>query len=192
MYKYGMTDITKTMEDRKEKITEELSRQYSLNKISLEEYERLIEYAHKIETQKELMILEKIANESSATSAYKNTGEEKLNNGRIKNDYTILSSRKTSGSMLNEINGKIVTILGDTHIIVNDEDLIKDETFIDVLAVLGEIVIHTSKNIAVINKAVPVLGGIFATGENKHNNQDKKLTITGKIILGNITIKQDK
>jgi hypothetical protein len=59
-YKYGMNDITKTIEDRKEKITEELSRQYSLNKISMEEYERLIEYSHKIETEKELMILEKI------------------------------------------------------------------------------------------------------------------------------------
>jgi Glu-tRNA(Gln) amidotransferase subunit E-like FAD-binding protein len=49
MYKYGMNDITKTMKDKKEKITEELSRQYSLNKISLEEYERVIEYAHKTE-----------------------------------------------------------------------------------------------------------------------------------------------
>jgi hypothetical protein len=187
-----MNDIAETMEDRKEKITERLSRQYSLNKISLEEYERLIEYAHKIETEKELMILEKIANESDVTTAYKNTGKEKLHNAGARNDYTILSSRKTSGSALNEINGKIISILGDNHIMINDDDLIEDETFIDVLVALGEIVIHIPENITVINRAVPVLGGVFGDGENKHNNQNKKLIIRGKIVLGNLTIKQEK
>jgi hypothetical protein len=180
------------MEDRKEKITEELSRQYSLNKISLDEYERLIEYANKIESEKELMILEKIASESNITTAYKDTGREKLNNGVVRNDYTILASRKTPGSMINEVNGKFISILGDTHIIVRDDDLIGDESFVDVLVVLGEIVIHVPENITVINKAVPVLGGVFEDGKNRQNNQDKKLTITGKIILGNITIKWEK
>jgi hypothetical protein len=187
-----MNDIAETMEDRKEKITEELSRQYALNKISLEEYERLIEYAHKIETEKELMILEKIANESNVTTAYRNTGKEKLYNAGVKNDYTVLSSRKTSGSMLNEINGKIISVLGDNHIMINDGDLIEDETFIEVLVALGEIVLHIPENITVINRAVPVLGGIFGDSENKHNNQNKKLIINGKIILGNMTVKQNK
>jgi predicted membrane protein len=136
-YEYEMNNITKTMECKKEKITKELSRQYSLNKISL------------------------------------------------------LSSRRTSGSILNEINGKIISILGDNHIIINNGDLIKDETFIDVVVVLGEIVIHIPEDITVINKVVHVLGGIFGNDEN-NNNHGKKLTITGKVILGNITIKQKK
>lgn len=182
----------KTMEEKKEKITEELSRQYSLNKISLEEYERLIEYTHKIETEKELIILEKITNENNVTNVYKSIEKEEINNAHIKNEYTILSSRKTFGSILNEINGKIINILGDNHIIINDDDLIKDETFMDIVVVLGEIVIHIPKNVTVINKAVPILGGIFGDEENRNNNQGKKLTITGKIILGNITIKQMK
>jgi predicted membrane protein len=192
MYKYGMNDITKTMEDKKEKITEELSRQYSLNKISLEEYERLIEYAHKIETGKELMILEKIVSENNVTTVYKNTEKERINKAGIRSEYTILSSRKISGSILNEINGKIISILGDNHIIINDDDLIEDETFIDVVVVLGEIVIHIPEGITVINKAVPILGGIFGNEENKKRNQGKRLTITGKIILGNMTIKQNE
>jgi hypothetical protein len=192
MYKYEMHDIMRTVEDKKEKITEELSRQYSLNKISLEEYERLIEYAHKIETERELTILEKIVNENSVTTVYKDISKEKTNNAHTRNEYTILSSRKTPGSILNEINGKIITILGDNHIIINDEDLVKDETFIDVVVILDDVVIHTPKNITVINKAVPVLGGIFENGKNKNTNQGKKLIITGKVILGNITIKQRK
>jgi hypothetical protein len=189
MYKYGMKDILKTMEDKKGEIAEELSRQYSLNKISLEEYERLIEYAHKIETEKESIILAKIINENNAINAHKSAGKEEINNVRIRNEYTILSSRKTSGSILNGINGKLISILGDNHITINDGDLINDETFIDVIVVLGEIVIHIPKNITVINKAVPIMGGIFGNKKNK-NNQAKKLIITGKIILGNITIKQ--
>jgi hypothetical protein len=95
MHKYVMNDIMKTLEDKKEEITEELSKQYSLNKISLEEYERLIEYAHKIETEKELIILEKIVNENNVTTVYKDISKEKINNARAKNEYTILSSKKT-------------------------------------------------------------------------------------------------
>jgi predicted membrane protein len=188
-----MNDIMKTIEDKKEKLTEELSEQYSLNKISLEEYERLVEYAHKIETEKEFIILEKIINENKATTVYKNTGKKEINSMRhIRNEYTILSSRKTSGSILNEINGKIISILGDNHIIINDDDLINDETVINVIAILGDIVIHIPNNLAVINKAVPILGGIFGDEGNKNNGQCKRLIIEGEIILGNITIKQGK
>jgi predicted membrane protein len=187
-----MSDTMRTIEDKKDKITEELSRQYSLNKISLEEYERLIEYAHKIETEKELVIIGKIINENNITTVYKNTGEEKPDNAHIRNDYTVLSSRKTSGSMLNEINGKIITILGDTHIIIDNDDLTEDETFIDIVVVLGDIVIHIPKNIAVINKAVPVLGDVSGDEGNKNSGQGKKLIITGKVILGNMTIRRKR
>jgi predicted membrane protein len=187
-----MNDTMRIIEDKKDKITEELSRQYSLNKISLEEYERLIEYTHKIETEKELIIIGKIINENNLTTVYKNTGKEKPDNAHIRNDYTILSSRKTSGSMLNEINGKIITILGDTHIIIDNDDLAEDETFIDIIVVLGDIVIHVPKNITVINKAVSVLGDVSGNKGNRDGNQGKKLIITGKVILGNMTIKRKR
>jgi predicted membrane protein len=185
-----MSDMMRTIEDKKDKITEELSRQYSLNKISLEEYERLMEYAHKIETEKELIIIGKIINENNVTTIYKNAGKEKPDNTHIRNAYTILSSRKISASMLNEINGKIITILGDTHIIIDNDDLTEDETFIDIVVVLGDIVIHVPKNITVINKAVPVLGNVSGNGGNRNSNQGKKLIITGKVILGNMTIRR--
>jgi hypothetical protein len=180
MYIQGMNDIVKTMEAKKEKITEELSRQYSLGQISLEEYERLIEYAHNLETERELITIEKIIHENTVTRA-----------ARIKNDYTILSSRKMPGSMLRETNGKIITILGDNHILINEEDLAGDENFIDAVVVLGELVIHAPKNITVINKAVPILGGIFGNEEGGNGSRGKKLTIRGKVILGNVTIKQE-
>ncbi|MDR0382794.1 MAG: cell wall-active antibiotics response protein [Spirochaetaceae bacterium] len=193
-----MDDTIGTTNDEKDKIkdkiTEELSRQYSLNKISLEEYERLIEYAHKIETEKELIIIRKIINENDLTTAYKNDGKEITDNAHIKHDYTILSSRKMSGSALNEINGKIITILGDTHIIIDNDDLAEDEneTFIDIVVVLGDIVIHVPKNITVINKAVPILGDVSGNEGNRNGNQGKKLIIKGKVILGNMTVRRKR
>jgi predicted membrane protein len=181
------------MEDKKEKLTEELSEQYSLNKISLEEYERLVEYAHKIETEKELIIFEKIVNENRITTSNKDTAKKEKNDMRpAKNEYTILSTRKTSGSVLNEMNGKIISILGDCHIIINDDDLIEDETVIHVIAILGDIVIHIPNNLTVINKAVPIVGEISGDDENKNSGQGKRLIIEGQVILGNLTIKHRK
>jgi hypothetical protein len=82
--------------------------------------------------------------------------------------------------------------LGDNHIIINDGDLTKDETVIHVIAVLGEIVVHIPDNLIVINKAVPILGGVFGNEKNRGGGRRKKLTIEGNIILGNITIKREK
>jgi hypothetical protein len=185
-----MDNIVKMMEDRKDRITEELSRQYSLNTISLEEYERLIEYTHKAETEKELIIIEKIIKENNAVPGYKNTGGETIDKAPARDDYTILSSRKISGPRLNEIKGKIITILGDSHITLNDDNLIEDETFIDVVVVLGETVLHVPKNVAVLNRVVPIMGGIFGNEEGGNGGQSKKLILRGTVILGNVTIQQ--
>jgi hypothetical protein len=46
------------MDGEKDKLAKTLSEQYSRNMIDMEEYERILEYINKIETGKEISILE--------------------------------------------------------------------------------------------------------------------------------------
>jgi predicted membrane protein len=181
------------VEEEKEKLTEELSKQYSQNNISLEEYERLIEYVNKIETNKELTIIKKIAEEVNSLTI--NGNNIKIaNKNYVKNHYTILSSQKIYGSMLNEIGGNIITILGDTRIIININDFTQNEIIVNIKTILGDTIIYVPENVMVINKAVPLLGDINIDTRisNSKNVEKTKLIITGKIILGDLTIKTKK
>jgi hypothetical protein len=178
-------------EGKKEKLTEELSRQFSLDIISLDEYERLIEYAHKIETEKELAIFEKIVYENSLAAEAAGGTAGRKTAGRRRNEYTILSSRKISGLRPGEIKN-IINILGDNHVIISGDDLGGAETVIRVFAVLGEIVLHVPADISVINRVIPVMGGVFGGSESGNAGGGKKLVIEGTVVLGNITVKPVK
>ena len=177
-----------TIDDRKNSIVEKLSTEYSLNHISLEEYERLIAYSHGIETDKELKILEKIIEETKSVELNYSEKTEP-NNSLVKNCYSILSSRKSSGSVINETNGKFVSILGEHQIILNEDDLHKEVTELDVMVILGNIVIHVPENVNVISKAVPILAEVSVKDNILNNEGNKKLIIKGTVILGEIKIK---
>ena len=125
-----METAVEIKETRKNQIIEKLSTYYSLNYMSLEEYERLIAYSNNIETDKELDILENIIEGTRSQSGMKNDDSEpsyqSLENQR--EYYTILSSRKTSGSILKKENVKLINILGEHQIILGDDDLVRRET----------------------------------------------------------------
>jgi predicted membrane protein len=171
------------IDDKKKEMTERLSFQYSLNKISLREYEKLTEYINKIQTDSEVKIFEK------TIWIYEHDLLE-TENKPIKNYYTILSYKKTPGSIINEIDGKIITVLGENHIIINEEDLSKEENVIHVKVVLGEMVIHIPESVIIINEAVSKIGGeIIIKDKYIKKKKDKFLIIRGEAILGYLTVK---
>jgi hypothetical protein len=53
------------IDEEKDTLAKKLSEQYSQNIISVEEYERILEYINKIETKKEINIIEKIIHENN-------------------------------------------------------------------------------------------------------------------------------
>ena len=171
------------LDERKNKITEKLASQYAVNLISIEEYERLVEYSQKIETESELRILEKIVNERNVTETSR---EKKPLPQEIDKEYTnILSSRSISGPM---VSGTITNILGDTKITLTEDDLIKDETTLHVSSILGSINIRLSGNINVICNAIPILGEV-SNKYKKGNEYGKNLIIKGTVLLGDIKIR---
>jgi len=192
-----MGSLIVTAEERKDKLTEKLSTQYSLNKISMDEYERLVKYSQNIETDKELAILEKIIDgyESPPAGNYDNEKYEPRRSSGThaenfpQNHFSVLSSRNTSGPLTT---GNFVNILSNHKVVINEEDLINEETFLNFMSVLGEIVIYVPENVNVISKVIPILADVSIDKNLKCRDGKKDLVITGSVILGEIKIKINK
>jgi len=183
-----ITPVQNTVEERKDLLVEKLSTQYSLNRISMEEYERLIKYSQDIETEKELKIFEKIIKEHDAPEIREDSEkDDKRSFSRMyHNNFTLLSSRKTTGPITG---GNFVTILGDHKIIIDEEDLKKDKTVLNVMVLLGDMVIHVPENVSVIVKAFPLLADIKVPDSLINKACQKKLVIKGNVLLGDIRVK---
>jgi len=193
-----MAHLILTIEDRKDKIVDKLSTVYSLNQISMDEYERLIKYSQTIETEKELKIFEKIVSEYNVDQyEYVKTPEpqqeQKKQNpsvGSNKNEnVAILSTRQTTGPITS---GNYVSILGDHKIVITEDDLINDETVLNFSVILGDAVIHVDDNISVVNRVIPILADVKITDNVGSRPGRKTLIITGNVILGDIKVKVRK
>jgi len=196
-----MGQLTVTAEERKEKLTEKLSTQYSLNKISIDEYERLIKYSQNIETDKELTILEKLIegydtpqeNNSSYSAGQDRRqdyygGNSYINNSP-QNHISILSSRNTTGQLTS---GNFINILSSHKVTIFEEDLINTETVLNFIVILGDVEIHVPDSVNVINKTIPVLADIKIDDNVRNRGGRKDLIINGNILLGDIKIKINK
>jgi len=206
-----MSYLIVTAEERREKLTERLSTQYATNRISLEEYERLIKYSQNLETDKELTILEKIiegyepqqnsqsspsrdesSSHNSRTESERQTGyrsDNSYNNSAPQNHFSILSSRNTSGQLTA---GNFVNILSSHKIIINEEDLINAETVLNFLVLLGNVEILVPENVNVISKVMPLLSEVRIDGNVKSRGGIKDLVITGNTLLGELRIRINK
>jgi hypothetical protein len=178
------------IDEEKDKLAKELSEQYSQNIISMEEYERILEYINKIETKKEINIIEKIIQENNI----ENNGLTIIQNNEImipkikEKHLSMFSWRTTNVKSINGNGGKFISLLGTNRIIV--DNLPKGMTVINVNSIFGLTEVIVSKNIKIINKTVPIFSGIFSPNEiNKENEELPELYIIGKAIFGNITIK---
>jgi predicted membrane protein len=191
-----MSQLALNTEERKNKLVDRLSTQYSHNNISMEEYERIIKYSQNIETEKELLILEKLIEGHETTEVKK---EEKIfpdsqpgsrSNYQIdsspQNHFNLLSSRKTTGPLTG---GNIMNVLGEHKIIITEDDLINDNTTINVMSLLGSVVFQVSENINVDIRVIPVLGDISAPDKIRNKYSRKSLVITGNVVLGDLKVK---
>jgi hypothetical protein len=179
-----------SIDEEKDKLAKALSEQYSKNIITMEEYERILEYINKIETKKEVNIIEKIIQENTI-------GHNELTTGRNneivipkakEKHLSVFSWRTTNVKSINGNGGKFISLFGTNRIIV--DNLPEGRTVINVNSVFGLIEIIVSKKIKIINTATPIFSGIFSPNEiNRENENLPELYIVGKAIFGNITIK---
>jgi len=189
--------LREIVEERKEKAIENLSDSFAKNKLPLEEYERLVEYIQKIESERELIVVEKMVAEYGGSelpnkNAYEEDDDEDDNYQRPEHQgssLTVLSSRTISGPV--ESGMQFVSILGSEHIKIRKADLSRRKTVLNVVSILGESVISVESGIRVSNRAVPILGGAWTDRkvERSADNREPELIISGAALLGNITVK---
>jgi hypothetical protein len=189
--------LREIVEERKEKAIENLSDSFAKNKLPLEEYERLVEYIQKIESERELIVVEKMVAEYGGSELpKKDTYEDEddevdnyPNSTHQGNSLTVLSSRTISGPV--ESGMQFVSILGSEHIKIRKADLSRRKTVLNVVSILGESVISVESGIRVSNRAVPILGGAWTDRkvERSADNREPELVISGAALLGNITVK---
>ena len=187
--------LKEIIEERREKAIESLSDSFAKNRLPLEEYERLVEYINKIESERELVLVEKIVAEYNQpeTPVYDDDEYEDEHDyphyPRSSSNVAVLSSRTFSGPL--KSGSELVSILGSGYIKVRKADLAQRQSVLNAVSILGDIVIAVESGIRVKNRALPILGSSSVNHRvSKQAQQDgPEVVITGVAILGNITVK---
>ena len=198
--------LREIIEERKEKAIENLSTSYAKNRLPLEEYERLVEYINKIESERELVVVEKIVHEYAAEYGGSDASDTSVNEYADDEDepdgyshhesynysnsnMALLSSRTIAGPV--KSGSQFLSFLGSQHIKLRKADLNKRKTVLNIVSILGETVIHVESGIRVNNKVIPILGGAWTDGKVTKQAGDGAplLVISGTALLGNVTVK---
>jgi hypothetical protein len=203
------------IEERKTRAIETLSVQFSKNALPREEYERLVEYIHRVESERELVIVEKIIGETAryaGTEAdldpedsrdqdsgfFRSTafrvGGFRAPGGDVSIRPAILASRETAGDALRQEHSLFLSLLGTNVIDIQEGDLPPGQTVLDTVAILGETKILVPPGVTVTMKAVPIMGEA-RTGrgiETQRLPGAPELVITGCALLGSIVVKVRK
>jgi hypothetical protein len=183
------------LDEEKDRLAEKLAEQVSLNLIAMEEYERILDYINKVETPREIDIIEKIMGENrggekrpaSASAAAPNhaagaapgNGEKRL---------TVFSSSTSYINPPDGNDGEHNCYFGENKIIVSN--LPKGKTFLNVKTIFGETKIILTENTKITNRIVPIFASVADTAGKRNEDDDElpELYITGKVICGEIEI----
>jgi len=189
------------IQERKEKVIVSLSDSFAKNKLPLEEYERLAEYISKTESERELIVVEKIVAEYGDANGTKSDGtksdsprtsgipDDDAAGIRAGGTLNILSSRTYQGAVKS---GAIyASILGDGNIRIQRADLKAEKTVLNIVSILGSNVISVEPGIKVKNNAMALLGSAEINRKVTKEEQDgwPELIIQGATILGSIEVK---
>jgi hypothetical protein len=183
-------------DEEKSRLTEKSSDLYSAGIINIEEYERLIEYINKIETKKEIAIIDGFVQGYNSNNvnhapvredASDNRGVPAKNKNANKEHTAVFSWKTTTLEPLNGRGGKFVSIFGANRIIV--DNLPPGKTVIKTETVFGLIEIIVSRNIRVTNKAEAVFAGVFGADEANCGAPDlPELVIKGDVVFGSLAV----
>jgi hypothetical protein len=182
-----MADI----EYEKNRLTEKLSDHYSRNVITLDEYERLLDYINKIETTKEISIAGNMLQvyrpaeppESDVISGFFN-----LFKRQTEKYETIFSSRTINVESRNGRGGKFSVVFGTNKIIV--DNLPPGKTVINLECVFGLVEILIRQNVRIVNKITPVFSCIDTPHDRYIDEYLPELQLKGEAVFGNVTVKR--
>jgi hypothetical protein len=201
------TPRTALIEDRKNRAIEALSTQFSKNVLPLEEYERLVEYINRAESERELAIIEKIVDETAlyaepSSRRYRDDVDDIDDEpyrrapfrGNEKISFAIMSTVTTPGYRLREKDYTFVNFMGSNLIDIQEGDLPPGKTHIDAVAIMGETRITVPPDVAVTIEVVPIMGEakIGRGVETQRQPGMPELVISGCALMGTVVVKLRK
>ena len=185
--------LREVVEERKVKAIENLSTSFAKNRLPLEEYERLVEYINKIESERELFVVEKMVAEYDAKNEKpvdSHEDEDEPDQQHLsRNNLTLLSSRTFAGPL--KTGTQFISILGDANIKIRKKHLKNRRTVLNVVSILSDYVIMVESGIRVINNVVPLLGDTKTNDkvDKEAQTEGPELIISGTALLGDINVK---
>ena len=194
-----MNNLVINVDDEKTRLTEKISEHYARNVINIEEYERLVEYVSKIETKKEVSIIETMIQGYSSINSASPAGYGSADEAPVKNDrqeikkrdkrehVTIFSMRTTNIQPINGRAGKFTNVFGANKIIV--DNLPPGRTVMKLEIVFGLTEIVVARNIRIINNTEPVFAMVSCPDDtDSWEGNCPELLIKGEVVFGNVTI----
>lgn len=206
------------LSERKNKAVEALSAQFSQNGMQLEEFERLAEYIHKAESERELSIIEKIVDESADYAGLDKSGgisaadrnfagkppaqaqalrpDAGLHGlfGGSWTDVAFFASREISGDLLVGKPRSFLSFFGNTVITIGEGQLPPGKTVVNASAFLGNTVISVPPDVSITLDVNAILGNAaIEHGERTVKTPSSpELIVTGGACLGNIAVQVRK
>ncbi|MDR2150695.1 MAG: hypothetical protein LBO67_07800 [Spirochaetaceae bacterium] len=186
------------IEQEKEKLINILSTQYSHNLIAIDEYERLLDFVNKTETNKEIEYIRKII-DTNETYSLKATHPTDLNKTENKpplkkpQGYTMPVVFKNRLSRKRDV--KTIKIIGGTYELrLHDIDFPNNWLTLKLKIISGEMIIYIPYNVSVENNVCFYGGDTFMNKPVNVNNDEvkNKLVIAGTVMGGNLYIVYEK
>lgn len=199
-----MGDLIISLDEEKIRLTEKSSDLYSTSVINIEEYERLIEYINKIETKREVGVIDSMIQGYRSNSVYQAPAGRTVEESAVQEDSpapissalkkyhqkeysAVFSWRTTTLEPFNGKGGKFSSVFGTNRIIV--DKLPPGKTVINTDTVFGMTEIIVAHNIRVLNRTEAVFSGVFGPDDlNSGDPNWPELVIKGGIVFGNLTI----
>jgi hypothetical protein len=180
------------IEQEKERLTNILSTQYSQSLIAIDEYERLLDFVNKTETNKEIEYLKKIIDVNETYTLKNNNVVQTINNLPV----TVKKSFfwKFNIFKKDESNKKIVNYNGIYELKLYVSDFIENKLSIKITLYNGEIHIYIPKNTLIVNNIKRFNGNIRFNEQTEINSNDfsNELTLKGTMYNGNIFLIYNK
>jgi hypothetical protein len=206
------------LSERKNKAVEALSAQFSRNGMQLEEFERLAEYIHKAESERELSIIEKIVDDSAdyagldksgdISAADRNVAGKPAAQAQVRRpdtglhglfggswtDVAFFASREISGDLLVGKPRSFLSFFGNTVITIGEGQLPPGKTVVNASAFLGNTVISVPPDVSITLDVNAILGNAaIEHGERTVKTPSSpELVVTGGACLGNIAVQVRK
>ena len=193
-----MSDLIIQLDNEKTRLTEKLSDSYARSTINIEEYERLLDYINKIETKREVTVVENIIQSYNSTyvnepSQIPEEPEEKevsiFESGRNSDYAAIFSNRTVHLESVNGKGGNYASIFGSNKIIA--DKLPQGRTVIRVESIFGTTEIIVARNVRIKNKVDTIFSNADCPEDpNSADYNSPELLIKGKVIFGNLTVRR--